>query len=197
MAVEAKQVQELRARTGVGMMECKKALQETSGDMDKAVEYLRTQGIAKAEKRAGRAATEGKVEAYIHPGNRVGVLIEVNSETDFVAKTDEFGAFVRNMAMQVAATDPIAVRREDIPADVLEREKRLFREEALTSGKPEKVVDKIVEGKIEKFYADACLLEQAYVRDPERKVLDILNEMISRTGENIIIRRFMKFRLGE
>jgi elongation factor Ts len=179
------------------MMECKHALLETSGDMEKAIEYLRTQGIAKAEKRADRAASEGRVEAYIHPGYRVGVLLEVNSETDFVAKTDEFGVFVRNIAMQIAATDPVAVRREDIPAEILEREKRLFREEALTSGKPEKILDKIVEGRVEKFYAEACLLEQAYVRDPERKIQDILTEMMHRTGENIIIRRFTKFRLGD
>jgi elongation factor Ts len=197
MAVDATLVKELRARTGVGMMECKHALQETSGNLEKAIEYLRTQGIAKAEKRAGRAASEGRVEAYIHPGYRIGVLLEVNSETDFVAKTDEFGVFVRNIAMQIAATDPVAVRREDIPAEILEREKRLFREEALTSGKPEKILDKIVEGRVEKFYAEACLLEQAYVRDPERKILDILTEMMHRTGENIIIRRFTKFRLGD
>lgn len=197
MAVEASLVKELRARTGVGMMECKKALEESSGDMEKAVEYLRTQGIAKAERRAGRVASEGRVDAYIHPGNRIGVLIEVNSETDFVAKTEEFGTFVRNIAMQVAATDPVAVRREEIPAEVLERERRLFREEALASGKPEKVVDKIVDGRVEKYFAEACLLEQAFVRDPERKVQDILTDMISRTGENIIIRRFTKFRLGE
>jgi elongation factor Ts len=197
MAIESSVVKELRARTGVGMMECKRALEETGGDMEKAVEHLRTLGVAKAEKRSGRAATEGRVDAYIHPGFRIGVLLEVNSETDFVAKTDEFGAFVRNIAMQIAATEALVVRREELPAETVEREARLFREEARTSGKPEKILDKIVEGRLEKYFAEVCLLEQPYVRDSEKKIQDILNEMISRTGENIVIRRFAKFRLGE
>lgn len=199
MTITADMVKQLRERTGVGMMECKKALQENGGDFEKAIDALRRAGAAKAEKRAERTAGEGLVEAYIHPGNRVGVLIEVNCETDFVARTPEFGALVRNLAMQVAAAGADFVRREEIPAERLEREKAIYRAQLEDQKKPANMIDKIVEGKVEKYYAEVCLLDQVYIKDPEGKQLigDLVREAIAKTGENIIVRRFARFRLGQ
>jgi elongation factor Ts len=191
------QIKELREQTGVGFMDCKRALEETGGDIEKAIEHLRKQGIAKAEKRMGRVTREGLVEAYIHPGSRLGVLVEVNCETDFVAKTDEFKTFARDVCMQIAATNPVAVSREDLPKDVVEKEESIYRTQALSSGKPEAVVDKIVKGKMEKYYAEVCLLEQPFVKDQEKVIETLLRELIAKTGENITIKRFARFRLGE
>ncbi len=195
--ITAQMVKELREMTGAGMMDCKNALVEADGDMEKAVEILRKKGIAKAEKKAGRETKDGLVEAYIHAGGKLGVLVEVNCETDFVANTDDFKTFVRNVAMQIAATNPIAISREDVPEDVINREKEIYREQALSSGKPEHIVDKIAEGKLEKFFAENVLLEQAYIRDPEKTIKDYLTETIAKLGENITIRRFARFRIGE
>jgi elongation factor Ts len=197
MAVTADQVRELRERTGAGMMECKKALQETQGDFDKAVDVLRKSGIARAASRAGRAASEGVVEAYIHPGNRVGVLIEVNCETDFVARTDEFRDLVRNLAMQVAAAGAEFVRREDVPAERVEREREILKSQTEGQGKPAAILDKIVTGRLEKFYAEICLLEQPYIRDDKTTVGDLVRQASAKTGENIQVRRFARFRLGQ
>jgi elongation factor Ts len=190
-------VRELRERTGVGMMECKKALSESGGDVDKAIEHLRKQGRASAEKKAGRTANEGLVEAYIHPGNRVGVLIEVNCETDFVARTDEFKALVRNLAMQVAATRPLAVTREDVPAGLAERERGIFEEQLKNEGKPAAMIPKIVEGKLDKFYQGVALLEQPYIRDDKKTVDALVKEAIAKLGENVVVRRFALFQLGQ
>ena len=195
--ITADLVKELRSRTGVGMMECKKALSETSGDMEKAIEYLRKTGIAKAETKAGREAGEGLVEAYIHPGGRVGVLIEVNCETDFVARTDEFQRLVRNLAMQVAATKPLAVTRADVPAELIERERAIYTEMVKNEGKPEAMVPRIVEGKVDKFLQSVVLMEQPYVRDDKKTVEEIVKEAIAKIGENIRVRRFATFTLGQ
>ena len=195
--ITAELVKTLRERTGVGMMECKKALSETAGDMEKAVDYLRKQGIAKAESKSGREAGEGLVEAYIHPGSRVGVLIEVNCETDFVARTDEFQRLVRNLAMQVAATRPLAVRREGVPAELVERERAIFAEQLKNEGKPEAMIPKILEGKLDKFYQSVALMEQTYIRDDKKTVEDIVKEAIAKMGENIRVRRFATFTLGQ
>ncbi len=195
--IKAEHVKELRERTGSGMMECKKALTETSGDIEKAIVYLREKGLAAAAKKAGRTAKDGKIEAYIHPGARLGVLLEVNCETDFVAKTDEYQNLCHEIAMQIAAADPSYLNRDQVPEQVLEQEKEIAKTQALAEGKPEKVIPKIVEGRVEKFYQSVCLLEQPYIRDPNRTVRDLLNEAISKLGENIIISRFVRFRLGE
>jgi elongation factor Ts len=197
MAVTADQVKELRERTGAGMMECKKALQESQGDFEKAVEVLRKSGIARAASRSGRAASEGVVESYIHPGNRVGVLIEVNCETDFVARTDEFLELVRNLAMQVAAVGAEFVRREDVPVERVEREREILKAQTEGQGKPAAIVEKIVTGKLEKFYSEICLLEQPYIRDDKTTVGDLVRQASSRTGENIQVCRFVRFRLGQ
>ena len=197
MAVTADQVRELRERTGAGMMECKKALQESLGDFEKAIEALRKSGIARAASRAGRAASEGVVEAYIHPGNRVGVLIEVNCETDFVARTDEFRELVRNLAMQVAAAGAEFVRREDVPAERVEGERAILKSQTEAQGKPAAILDKIVTGKLEKFFAEVCLLEQPYIRDDKTTVGDLVRQASAKTGENIQVRRFARFRLGQ
>ncbi|MDK2926574.1 MAG: elongation factor Ts [Bacillota bacterium] len=197
MAITAEMVKALREKTGAGMMDCKRALQETGGDMDKATEYLREKGLAAAAKRAGRTAAEGLVEAYIHLGGKLGVLVEVNCETDFVARTPEFREFVRDIAMQVAAANPQYLAKEDVPAAVLDKEREILRVQALNEGKPEKVVDRIVEGRLEKFYSENCLLEQPFIKDPDRKVHELLTEKIARIGENIVIRRFVRFQLGE
>jgi elongation factor Ts len=197
MAVTADQVKELRERTGAGMMECKKALQESQGDFDKAVEVLRKSGIARAASRADRTASEGVVESYIHPGNRVGVLIEVNCETDFVARTDEFRELVRNLAMQIAAAGAEFVRREDVPADRVERERGILKAQTESQGKPAAIIDKIVTGKLDKFFAEICLLEQPYIRDDKTTVGDLVRHAASKTGENIQVRRFTRFRLGQ
>jgi elongation factor Ts len=195
--ITATLVKELREKTGVGMMDCKKALQESRGDLTLAVEYLRKKGIATAKKRGGRAASEGQVAAYIHPGAKIGVLVEVNCETDFSGKTEDFSAFVKNIAMQIAAANPLSVDREGIPASVLEKEREIYVTQARESGKPDKVIDKIVEGKMTKFYSEVCLLEQPYVKNPDIRVQDLLNELMAKTGENIVIRRFSRYQLGE
>ncbi len=195
--VEASVVKELRERTGAGMMDCKKALTESNGDMEKAIEILREKGLAAAAKKAGRIASEGIVDAYIHGGGRIGVLIEVNSETDFVAKNEEFRQFVKDMAMQVAAANPLYVRREEVDPHVIEKEREIYRAQALNEGKPEKIVDKMVEGRVEKYYKEICLLEQPFIKDTDRTVKDVLNGMIAKIGENISIRRFVRFEKGE
>ncbi len=197
MAVSMELIRELREKTGVGIMDCKKALNECGGDLDKAVDYLRKKGIATAKKRGGRSTSQGQVQAYIHAGGKIGVLVEVNCETDFTGKTEDFSAFVKDIAMQIAATNPVAIDRERIPSELLEREKEIYATQAKEMGKPEKVIEKIVEGKMKKFYSEACLLEQAFVKNPDITVQDYLNELIAKTGENIVIRRFVRFQLGE
>lgn len=197
MTVSMELIKELREKTGVGIMDCKKALNECGGDLDKAVDYLRKKGIATAKKRGGRSTSQGQVQAYIHAGGKIGVLVEVNCETDFTGKTEDFSAFVKDIAMQIAATNPVAIDRERIPSELLEREKEIYATQAKEMGKPEKVIEKIVEGKMKKFYSEACLLEQAFVKNPDITVQDYLNELIAKTGENIVIRRFVRFQLGE
>jgi elongation factor Ts len=195
--ITAEMVRQLRERTGAGMMDCKKALTETNGDEEKAIELLRERGIAKAAKKAGRVAAEGLVEAYIHGGGRIGVLVEVNIETDFAAKNDEFKTFVKDIAMQIAASSPEYVSREEVPAAVLENEKEILRVQARNEGKPEKIIDKMVEGRIEKFYTEKCLLDQAFIKDPDMTIDQLLKEKIAHIGENISIRRFARFERGE
>jgi elongation factor Ts len=197
MEVNATAVKELRERTGAGIMDCKKALAETGGSLDKAVDYLRQKGLAAAAKRADRVAADGAVGAYVHPGGKIGVLVEINCETDFVARTTEFQALLKDMAMQIAAANPRFVRREDVSAQESEKEKTIYRQQALESGKPEKVLEKIVEGKMERFYSEVCLLEQPFIKEPERKVSDIVNDTAARLRENIQIRRFARYNLGE
>ena len=197
MAISAKMVQELRARTNVGMMDCKRALEEADGVMDKAVELLRKRGIAKAESRAGRQANEGAIASYIHAGSQLGVLLEINSETDFVARTDEFQTFSKDVAMHIAAAAPLVVNREDVDAEMLEKEKNIYREQALSEGKPEHIADRIVEGRMEKYYQEVVLMEQAFVKDPDKTIQDLHSELVAQCGENITIRRFARFVLGE
>lgn len=195
--ITAAMVKELRDKTGVGMMDCKAALKETDGDFDKALDVLRKKGIAKAAKRAGREAKEGIVASYIHPGSNLGVLVEINCETDFVANTDGFQEFAKNVAMHIAAASPIAVNREDVDQELVAKEMEIFKEQALASGKPENIVDKIVQGRIDKYYAEVSLMEQPYVKDPDKTIKDLLTETISKVGENVAIRRFSRFRIGE
>jgi elongation factor Ts len=195
--ISAKLVKELRDKTGVGMMDCKKALAETGGDMEKAVIYLREKGLAEAAKRSGRVASEGLVSAYIHPGNRIGVLVEVNCETDFVAKTEDFKNLVHDLALQIAASRPQYISQDDVPAEVITQEKEILRVQALNEGKPEKVVEKMVEGRLQKFFKDACLLEQPFVKNPDVTVQNVLHEVVARVGENIVVRRFSRYELGE
>jgi len=190
-------IKDLRQRTGAGVVDCKVALHEAQGDMDKAIEHLRRKGLATAAKKAGRIATDGLVSSYIHAGGKIGVLVEVNCETDFVAKTEDFQSFVKNMAMQIAAANPQYVRREEVSQAVLDKEKEIYRAQALESKKPEKVIDKIVEGKLERFYSEVCLLEQTYVKDGDMTIKDVLDALIAKIGENIQIRRFARFQLGE
>ena len=197
MTINAKIVKELRDKTGAGMMDCKNALKETDGDLEKAVDHLRKSGIAKAEKKGERTAKEGLVFSYIHHGGRLGVLIELNCETDFVAKTDGFSDLAHNLAMQIAATNPLSIKREDIDQSLLDREKAIFSDQAKESGKPENILEKIVEGRVEKFFAESCLLEQQFIKDPERKVNDLLTEAVATLGENIIINRFTRYAIGE
>jgi elongation factor Ts len=197
MEITAQMVKELREQTGAGMMDCKNALKEAKGDMEKAVEILRKKGVAKAEKKASREAKDGLIHAYIHPGGKLGVLVEVNCETDFVAKTDDFLEFVHNVAMHIAASNPMAIEREKVSAEVVDREMRLYKEQAAESGKPENIVEKIATGKLEKFYSEVVLLEQAYIRDPEKTVKEYLTETIAKIGENINIRRFVRYQIGE
>lgn len=196
MDITAAMVRDLREKTNVGMMDCKKALQDTDGDMEKAIDLLRQKGLAKAMKRAGREATEGTVHAYIHGGGRMGVLVEVNCETDFAGKSEDFVEFVKNVAMQIAASNPLAVQREDIPADVLERERAIYMAQARESGKPENILDKMVDGKMRKFYEEVVLLDQKYVKDPDKTIQDYLNELVAKVGEKVMIRRFARFQLG-
>ncbi len=191
------QVKELRERTGAGIVNCKKALAENNGDIEKAIDFLREKGLAAAAKRAGRAAEQGVVGSYIHGGGKIGVLVEVNCETDFVARTEEFQQLVKDIAMQVAAANPRCVRREDITEVELEREQAVYQTQAEASGKPARVIEKIVSGKIEKFYREVCLLEQAYIREPSKSVQEIVNEAVGKTGENIVVHRFARFQIGE
>jgi elongation factor Ts len=197
MSFTAQDVKQLRERTGAGMMECKNALTEAGGDQEKAIDLLRTRGAAKAAKRADREATEGSVGAYIHMGGKIGVMIEVGCETDFVARNDQFQALVRDIAMHIAAAAPTSVSRSEIPADVLERERNIYREQMRESGKPEQIWDKIVDGKIEKFYAESVLLEQPYVKNPDQTVGQMINEISGKTGEKIEVRRFTRYQLGQ
>ncbi len=197
MSIDAKIVKDLREKTGAGMMDCKKALVETKGDIDKAIDYLRKSGVAKAEKKGDRSAKEGIVFSYIHQGGRLGVLIELNCETDFVAKTDGFNELANNIAMQIAATNPISISRDDIDENFLSKEKEIFHQQAVSSGKPENVISKIVEGRIEKFYSEICLFDQQYIREPDRKISDLFNETIATLGENIVIKRFVRYAIGE
>jgi elongation factor Ts len=197
MEISIEQVKDLRQRTGAGIIDCKAALQEARGDMEGAIEYLRRKGLATAAKKAGRIAADGLVASYIHAGGKMGVLVEINCETDFVAKTEDFQTFVKNIAMQIAAANPQYIRREDVPADVLDKERRIYRSQALEAGKPEKVIEKIIEGKIERFYSEVCLLEQTYIKDSDLTVKEVLDGMIAKIRENIAIRRFARFQLGE
>lgn len=197
MSISASMVKELRDKTGAGMMECKKALVEAQGDMEKAIEIIRERGLAAAAKKASRVTAEGIVDAYIHMGGKIGVLVEVNCETDFVAKTEEFQALVKDIAMQIAAMNPKYVSREDVPAEVIEKEKEILRIQALNEGKPERVIDKIVDGRIGKFYQENCLLEQPFVKEQDMTVGQLLNDKIAKIGENISVRRFARFVLGE
>ncbi len=190
-------IKDLRQRTGAGVVDCKVALQEGKGDVDKAIEYLRRKGLATAAKKAGRVAADGLVTSYIHAGGKIGVLVEVNCETDFVAKTEDFQTFVKNIAMQVAAANPQYVRREEISGEVLDKEREIYRAQAMESKKPEKVIEKIVEGKLEKYYSEVCLLEQTYIKDGDLTVKEVLDALIGKIGENIQIRRFARFQLGE
>ncbi|MDF1614871.1 translation elongation factor Ts [Desulfurivibrio dismutans] len=196
MQITSQMVKELRDKTNAGMMDCKKALNETDGDMEKAVDLLRQKGLAVARKRADRATSEGVVETYIHAGGKLGVMVEVGCETDFVAKNSDFQNFAKNIAMHIAAASPIAIRREDVPADSLERERNIYKQQALDSGKPENIVEKIIDGKIDKYYAEVCLMEQKYVKNPDLSIQDLLNELIATLGENISIKRFARFQVG-
>jgi elongation factor Ts len=197
MSISAKDVKELRDRTGAGMMECKGALTESNGDMEAAIDILRARGAAKAAKRADREAREGVVGSYIHMGGKIGVLVEINCETDFVAKTDAFQQVVRDVAMHIAAANPVAIRREDFPAELVERERAVYREQMKESGKPEHIWDKIIDGKLEKFYAEQALLEQPFVKNPDVTVKQMITEVSGKTGEKIEVRRFTRYALGE
>jgi elongation factor Ts len=190
-------VKELRDKTNAGIMDCKAALQETQGDMEKAVDYLRQKGLAIAQKRAGRSASEGLIHSYIHAGGKIGVMVEVNCETDFTARSEAFVDFAKNLAMHIAASNPLAINREGIDREIVAREREIYRAQALETGKPENIVDRIVEGKLNKFYQDVCLAEQPYVRDTDISVEDLLNELRGKTGENIVLRRFVRYQLGE
>lgn len=197
MEITAEQVRALREKTGVGLMDCKEALKATGGNMDKAVDYLREKGLAKLAKRSARAATEGLVGSYIHTGGKIGAMVEVNCETDFVAKTDDFQAFVKDVVMQITAANPVYIAREDIPDDVKEKEKEIYRNQAKESGKPDKILDKIAEGKLEKFFQEVCLLEQPFIKDPDVTIKKLLEGLVTKLGEKILIRRFVRFQLGE
>ncbi len=195
--ISPQDVKELREKTGAGMMDCKRALTDANGDMEKAVDILRERGLAAAAKKSGRIAAEGLVESYIHMGGRIGVLIEVNCETDFVANTDDFRLFVKDMAMQVAASRPLYVAPEEVPAAELDHEREILRAQALGEGKPEKIVDKMVEGRIQKYFKDVCLLEQPFIKDQDKAVKDVLAEQVAKIGEKISIRRFVRYEMGE
>ncbi len=197
MEVTSALVKDLRERTGAGMMDCKKALVECDGDMEKAIAYLREKGLAAAAKKAGRIAAEGMVESYIHMGGKIGVLVEVNCETDFVAKTDQFKTFCHDVAMHIAAANPLYVNKEEVPMDALNKEKEIFRAQALNEGKPEKIVDRMVEGRIEKYFKEVCLMEQPFVKDPDKTIKDLVSDATVAIGEKISIRRFARYERGE
>ncbi len=197
MEISAALVRELREKTGAGMMDCKKALLESAGGMEKAVDYLRQKGLAQASRKEGRDAAEGLVGSYIHGGGKIGVLVELNCETDFVARTPEFQGLLKDVAMQVAATNPRYIRREDVPENELERERQIYQQQAIELGKPEKVMSKIVDGKVERFYSEVCLLEQEFIKDPDRQVGDLIKDVVARLGENVQVRRFMRYHIGE
>lgn len=195
--ISAATVKQLREKTGAGIMDCKQALSESNGDISKAVDFLRKKGLATAAKRAGRATTEGIIESYIHMDSKLGVLVEINCETDFVAKNDDFKEFAKNIAMHIAATNPVSIRPEDVPKETIDKEREIYRGQVLEMGKPEKIVDKIVDGKLKKYFKENCLMNQAYVRDPNITIEDLLNEMVAKIGENITIKRFARFKIGE
>ncbi|GKS58618.1 elongation factor Ts [Nitrospira sp.] len=197
MAAPATLVKELRDKTGAGILDCQKALQENSNDIEKAVDYLRQKGLAAAQKRASREANEGIISSYIHPGSRIGVLVEVNCETDFVARNEEFQAFVKDVALQIAAANPTYVKREDVPEDVVSKERAIYEGQAKEMGKPPAAWPKIVEGKLEKYFQESCLLEQAFIKDPSATVKDLLTQKVAKIGENLIIRRFTRYQLGQ
>ena len=196
-AISATMVKQLREKTGAGMMDCKNALSECDGDMDKAVDFLRKKGLATAQKRAGRAMTEGIIQSYIHLGGKLGVLVEINCETDFVARNEDFQEFAKNISMHIAASNPLGIQAEDVPEDIVKKEKEIYRAQALELGKPENVIEKIVEGKLKKFFTDNCLLNQPYVKDPDITISDLLTELIGKIGENITIKRFVRYQIGE
>ena len=197
MNITSELVKTLRDKTQAGMMDCKEALKTADGDMEKAIEYLRKKGLATAQKRAGRTTSQGQIGSYIHAGGKIGVLVEVNCETDFVGRTEQFGELVHNLAMHIAAANPVSVRREEMPAEILAKEREIYRAQAKESGKPEKVLEKIVEGKMEKYFKEFCLMEQAYVKNPDITITDLINEKVAQIGENITIRRFTRYQLGE
>ena len=194
--ISAAMVKELREKSGAGIMDCKTALGESDGDLEKAIDFLRKKGIATAAKRAGRATSEGTVQSYIHMGGKIGVMVEVNCETDFVAKTDDFNEFAKNLAMHIAATNPVGIVPEDVPQSVVDREREIYKAQVLEMGKPEQMVEKIAEGKLNKFFKDSCLMNQQYVKEPDKTIADYLNEVIARTGEKITIKRFSRFQIG-
>lgn len=195
--ISAAMVKKLREKTGAGIMDCKEALAECDGDENKAFDFLRTKGLATAAKRAGRAMSEGVIQSYIHSDSKLGVLVEINCETDFVAKNDDFKAFAKNIAMHIAATNPAGIRQEDVPEKAVNKEKEIYRSQVLEMGKPENIADKIVEGKLKKYFKENCLIHQAYVRNPEITIEDLINELIAKIGENITIKRFVRFKIGE
>jgi len=195
--ITAAAVKDLREKTGAGMMDCKKALVESKGDVEKATELLRKKGIASASKKSSRAVNEGRVEAYIHPGSKIGVLVEINCETDFVAKTDDFSSFSRDVAMQIAASSPTFVKRDDVDKETVERELDIYRDMAKDQGKPENIIEKIATGKLDKYYSEICLMEQPFVKDPDKTIENLVTETIAKLGENISIRRFSRFKIGE
>lgn len=196
MNITSQMVKDLRDKTGVGMMDCKKALSENDGDMEKAIDFLRLKGLAVAAKRAGRATSEGIIETYIHAGGKLGVMVELNCETDFVAKTDDFREFARDVAMHIAAANPVSLSRDDVPADIVERERQIYVQQALESGKPESIVEKMVTGKIDRYLSEICLLEQQFVKNPEKSIQNMLTDLVGKMGENISIRRFARFQVG-
>jgi elongation factor Ts len=196
MAIPAERVKELREKTGAGMMDCKKALSEVGGDIERAIDYLRQKGLSDAAKRTGRTASEGVIASYIHPGGKIGVLVEVNCESDFVARTEEFQTLVKDLGMHVAASNPLYLRREDVPEDVITREQNIYEAQAKEGGKPEKIVERIVQGKLEKFFQEICLLEQPFVKDPDLSVHQLVSSVVAKLGENIVVRRFQRYQLG-
>lgn len=196
MNITSQMVKDLRDKTGAGMMDCKKALSENAGDMEKAVDFLRQKGLAVAAKRAGRATSEGVVETYIHAGGKLGVMVELNCETDFVAKTDDFREFARDVAMHIAASNPVSLSRDDVPVDIVERERQIYVQQAIESGKPESIAEKMVTGKIDRFLSEICLLEQQFVKNPEKSIQDMLTELVGKMGENVSIKRFARFQVG-